>query len=131
MIAIENENSAALKGVLPKDYARPALSKTMLGDLIDLFSGVGLGDKESKSRDILGRVYEYFLSKFANAEGKGGGEFLYTALRGAAPGRYVGNPTRAGSTIRVAAQAVCSCNRKSSSKNTAGALATSPFMARK
>ncbi len=74
MLAIEKENPS-LKGVLPKDYARPSLDKTRLGELIDIISGIGLGDKESRSRDIIGRVYEYFLAQFASAEGKGGGEF--------------------------------------------------------
>ena len=74
MIAIEKEN-LTLKGVLPKDYARPTLDKHTLGELIDLISTIGLGDAESRSKDILGRVYEYFLGRFASAEGKGGGEF--------------------------------------------------------
>jgi type I restriction enzyme M protein len=74
MVAIEKEN-ASLKGVLPKDYARPTLDKTRLGELIDLVSTIGLGDEESRGKDVLGRVYEYFLGKFANAEGKLGGEF--------------------------------------------------------
>jgi len=74
MVAIEKDNPP-LKGVLPKDYARPTLDKQRLGELIDLIGTIGLGDKESRSKDILGRVYEYFLSKFASAEGKGGGEF--------------------------------------------------------
>lgn len=100
MRAIEKDNES-LKGVLPKDYARPALNKLMLGELIDLISGiemgspttsegtapasplttgVGLGvrgdtERSSRSHDILGRVYEYFLSQFAGAEGKRGGEF--------------------------------------------------------
>lgn len=74
MVAIESENQS-LKGVLPKDYARPALDKTRLGELIDLIGTIGLGDKENKSKDILGRVYEYFLSQFASAEGKKGGQF--------------------------------------------------------
>ena len=74
MEAIEKDNSA-LKGVLPKDYARPALDKQRLGELIDLIGTIGLGDKESKSKDILGRVYEYFLGEFASAEGKKGGQF--------------------------------------------------------
>lgn len=73
MVAIEKENQS-LKGVLPKDYARPSLDKRRLGELIDLFS-FKVGDKESRSKDVLGRVYEYFLAKFANAEGKNGGEF--------------------------------------------------------
>ena len=60
----------ALKGVLPKDYARPALDKQRLGELIDLIGTIGLGDAESRSKDILGRVYEYFLGQFASAEGR-------------------------------------------------------------
>src|ERR1043165_7987035 len=71
---IEIDNPS-LKGVLPKNYARPDLNKQQLGEVIDLIAKVGLGDKESLSRDILGRVYEYFLSQFASAEGKKGGQF--------------------------------------------------------
>lgn len=73
MVAIEKSNNS-LKGVLPKSYARLDLDKTKLGELIDLFS-FKVGDAESRSMDVLGRVYEYFLSKFASAEGKNGGEF--------------------------------------------------------
>jgi type I restriction enzyme M protein len=74
MRAIEKENES-LKGVLPKDYARPALNKVMLGELIDLISGIALGEEGGRSKDVLGRVYEYFLGQFAGAEGKRGGEF--------------------------------------------------------
>ena len=74
MRAIEKDNES-LKGVLPKDYARPALNKVMLGELIDLISGIALNQGNDKSTDVLGRVYEYFLSQFAGAEGKRGGEF--------------------------------------------------------
>lgn len=74
MVSIEKENST-LRGVLPKDYARPQLDKHRLGELIDLIGTIGLGDKENQSKDILGRVYEYFLSQFASKEGKKGGEF--------------------------------------------------------
>jgi len=74
MVAIERDNPS-LKGVLPKDYARPALDKRRLGELIDVVGTIGLGDKENRSKDILGRVYEYFLAMFASAEGKRGGEF--------------------------------------------------------
>ena len=74
MLAIEARN-ASLKGVLPKDYARPALNKVMLGELIDLVSGIGMAEEADRSRDILGRVYEYFLGRFAGAEGERGGEF--------------------------------------------------------
>ena len=74
MLAIERDNPS-LKGVLPKDYAHPRLDKQRLGQLIDLVGNIGLGDKASRSKDILGRVYEYFLSQFASAEGKKGGQF--------------------------------------------------------
>ena len=74
MEEIEKANPI-LKGVLPKDYNRPALDKTRLGELIDLIADIGLGDKENRSKDILGRAYEYFLGQFASAEGKKGGEF--------------------------------------------------------
>ncbi len=74
MAAIERDNPA-LKGVLPRDYARPALDKSILGRLIDLISNIQVGDQEARAKDVLGRVYEYFLSQFASAEGKKGGEF--------------------------------------------------------
>ncbi|PYJ23824.1 MAG: N-6 DNA methylase [Verrucomicrobia bacterium] len=74
MVAIERDNPR-LKGILPKDYARPALDKNRLGELIDLIGTIGMGDKANRSKDILGRVYEYFLSRFASAEGKKGGQF--------------------------------------------------------
>lgn len=74
MRAIEKDNES-LKSVLPKDYARPALNKVMLGELIDLISGITLNEAGEKSTDVLGRVYEYFLGQFAGAEGKRGGEF--------------------------------------------------------
>jgi len=74
MLAIEKDNEN-LKGVLPKDYARPALNAVMLGELIDLISGIALGQERGEARDLLGRVYEYFLGQFAGSEGKRGGEF--------------------------------------------------------
>jgi len=74
MDEIERENSS-LKDVLPKNYARPTLDKRSLGELIDLIAGILLGDEESKSKDVLGQVYEYFLGQFADAEGKRGGQF--------------------------------------------------------
>ncbi len=72
MYAIEKDNPD-LKGVLPKDYARPALDKQRLAGVIDIISQVDL--QENQSRDVLGRIYEYFLGRFADKEGKGGGEF--------------------------------------------------------
>ncbi len=74
MAGIERDNSS-LKAVLPKEYARPALDKTRLGQIIDLVSNIRVGDADARSKDVLGRVYEYFLSQFASAEGKKGGEF--------------------------------------------------------
>jgi len=74
MDEIEKDNSS-LKGVLPKNYAREGLDKQRLGELIDVIGTIGLGDKANRSKDILGRVYEYFLGQFADAEGKKGGQF--------------------------------------------------------
>ena len=74
MAGIERDNPA-LKDVLPKDYARPALDKSRLGQLIDMIGNIRVGDEDARSKDVLGRVYEYFLSQFASAEGKKGGEF--------------------------------------------------------
>ena len=74
MLAIERDNPS-LKTVLPKDYAHPRLDKQRLGQLIDLVGNIAIGDAANRSRDVLGRVYEYFLSQFASAEGKKGGQF--------------------------------------------------------
>ena len=74
MDAIERENPK-LKGVLPKDYNRPGLDKTRLGELIDLIGSIGLGHPAMQARDLLGQVYEYCLQMFASAEGKRGGQF--------------------------------------------------------
>ncbi len=74
MDSIERENRS-LRGVLTKNYARPGLDKQRLGELIDLVGTIGLGDKENRSKDVLGRVYEYFLGQFADSEGKKGGQF--------------------------------------------------------
>lgn len=74
MSTIERDNRD-LKGVLPKDYSRPSLDKQRLGELMDVIGSIGFGDKDNRSKDILGRVYEYFLSQFASAEGKKGGQF--------------------------------------------------------
>jgi type I restriction enzyme M protein len=79
MGGIERDNTS-LKGVLPKDYARPGLDSIRLGQIIDLITNIRVGDAESRSKDVLGRVYEYFLAQFASAEGKKGGQF-YTPSR--------------------------------------------------
>ena len=74
MAAIERDN-ASLKGVLPKDFGRAGLDKTRLGQIINLVSDVALGGSAERAKDTLGRVYEYFLSRFASAEGKSGSQF--------------------------------------------------------
>jgi len=78
MSAIERDNTS-LKGVLPKDYARPGLDKQRLGQIINLVSDIALGSAADRAKDTLGRVYEYFLSRFASAEGKSGGQFYTPA----------------------------------------------------
>src|ERR1700732_1361537 len=79
MAAIERDNPS-LKRVLPKDFGRPNLDKIALGRLINLVSDIALGSAADRAKDTLGRVYEYFLSQFASAEGKKGGQF-YTPSR--------------------------------------------------
>ena len=79
MSAIERDNPS-LKGVLPKDFARPGLDKQRLGQIINLVSDIALGSAADRAKDTLGRVYEYFLARFASAEGKSGGQF-YTPSR--------------------------------------------------
>ena len=74
MTAVEKDNPS-LKGVLPKDYARPGLDKQRLAQIINLVSDIALGSAADRSKDTLGRVYEYFLARFASAEGKSGGQF--------------------------------------------------------
>ncbi len=78
MDAVEADNPV-LKGALPKVYGLPTLDKHKLGELIDLMSGIGLGTAAHRAQDTLGRVYEYFLARFASAEGRGGGEFYTPA----------------------------------------------------
>ena len=74
MAGVERDNPA-LKDVLPKEYARPAMDKQRLGQLIDMVGNIAVGDESARANDVLGRVYEYFLGQFAGAEGKKGGEF--------------------------------------------------------
>jgi type I restriction enzyme M protein len=78
MDSLERANPS-LKDVLPKQYSRPTLDKRRLGELVDLFSNLDVGGSENRSRDVLGQVYEYFLSEFASKEGKQGGEFYTPA----------------------------------------------------
>ena len=74
MKAIERDNPA-LKEALPKEYARPALDKNRLGQVVDLVSNIKVGGADARATDVLGNVYEYFLEQFALAEGRKGGEF--------------------------------------------------------
>ena len=78
MELIEKDNPT-LKGILPKVYAKENLDKASLGGLINLVGNIALGDEKSKSKDVLGKVYEYFLGQFALAEGKNGGQFYTPA----------------------------------------------------
>ena len=75
MFAIERDNSK-LKGKLPRDYARRGISAERLGGLIDMIGSIAIGTEQARAKDVLGRVYEYFIGKFAAAEGKLGGEFF-------------------------------------------------------
>lgn len=77
MLLIEKENTR-LKGILPKNFARPELDKRRLGDVVDLFTNIKMKN-QGDSRDILGRTYEYCLAMFAEQEGKKGGEFFTPA----------------------------------------------------
>jgi type I restriction enzyme M protein len=75
MYAIERDNPK-LKGKLPRDYARRGIATERMGGLIDMIGSIAIGTDQARSKDVLGRVYEYFLGKFAAAEGKLGGEFF-------------------------------------------------------
>ncbi|MES2971407.1 MAG: class I SAM-dependent DNA methyltransferase [Patescibacteria group bacterium] len=98
MDAIERDN-LSLKGVLPKEYAKERLDKRRLGELIDQFSNI-IFDKDHKSKDLLGRIYEYFMGMFADAEGKRGGQFytprsivgLLVNILAPAPGSRIYDP---------------------------------------
>ena len=124
MDAIEKENPS-LRGVLPKRYARRELTPVMLGGLIDTFSRRDLAGAEHKGLDVLGRVYEYFLGKFATAEGKLGGEFYTPRSIVRAAGRDARAVPRARLRSVPAARAGCSCKSRNSSRRTAGAATTS------
>ena len=74
MDLVELDNTS-LRGVLPRSYSRPSLDQRRLGELVDLIATIGVGSTEQRNNDVLGRVYEYFIGRFASSEGKGGGEF--------------------------------------------------------
>lgn len=110
-----------LRGVLPKNYARPTLNKEMLGDLIDLFSKIDMRGDAAEARDLLGRVYEYFLSGFASSEGKRGGSSLRPDP---SSGRWFPcwGRNRAGFMIPAAARAVCLFSPRISLRTMAAAV---------
>lgn len=84
-IDLVEKESPSLKGVLPKNYGRADLDKRLLRELVDLIESIGFTDVDHGADDVLGKVYEYFLGKFAAKEGRGGG-VLPAALRGSATG---------------------------------------------
>jgi type I restriction enzyme M protein len=122
MAGIERDN-LSLKGVLPKDYARPALDKQRLGQIIDLISNIKVGDAESRSKDVLGQVYQYFLKQFALAEGRKGAS---SGRPRASCGSWLrcSNHTRVVSMIHAAEQEECSSSRSGSSRRTRMETAT-------
>ena len=116
MRSIEKENKR-LKDILPKNFARPELDKRRLGEVVDLFTNIQMVE-HGDSKDILGRTYEYCLSKFAEQEGKLAGEF-YTPSCVVRTLVEICSPTMAACTTLAAAVAVCLCSRPSSSRTTA------------
>ena len=147
MRSIEKENKR-LKDILPKNFARPELDKRRLGEVVDLFTNIQMVE-HGDSKDILGRTYEYCLSKFAEQEGKLAGEFYTPACvanlpsrRASSPGNSTPppvwcarwwkfcSPIMAGFTIPAAAAAACSCSRPSSWRTTAATSTGFPYSAR-
>lgn len=129
MTAIEKVN-ITLKGVLPKDYGHPELKAVVLGDLIDLISGTALNEGKDRARDLLGRVYEYFLGQFAGSEAKRGGE-LYTPRSVVRTIGEMVEPYKAGSMTPAAGRARCSCSGKNSLRPMAVVWAISRSVGRK
>ena len=125
MITIERENPR-VKDVLPKEYARPSLNQQQLGTLIDLISNIRVGDAAARSRDVLGRVYEYFLTQFAGAEG--GGAAANSTRRAASSNCSSACWSRTGAECmtRAADPPACSCSPSNSSKRTQAATAAAP-----
>jgi len=76
MDLIEEDNRAELEGVLPKIYTRTTLDHAVIGELVNIFSRISFDHDFDREKDILGRIYEYFLGQFASSEGKRGGEFF-------------------------------------------------------
>lgn len=117
--AIERENPK-LKGVLPGNYARPELDKRRLGDVVDLFSNIEMY-ASGEEKDLLGRVYEYCLQKFASMEGKNAGEF-YTPSCIVRTIVEILQPFQGRVYDPAVAPAVCLCRVPSSSRTTKGTV---------
>lgn len=128
MDAIERINPP-LKGVLPKIYADPELNKQRLGELIDLIGTIGFNQDGHQAQDLLGRVYEYFLGQFADAEGKKGGQF-YTPASIVKLLVRCSSPTMGACTTAAAGAGACSCRAKNLCSTTRGASKTCPSSAR-
>jgi type I restriction enzyme M protein len=123
ILAVERDN-AVLKGKLPRDYARRGIAPEKLKGLIDLIADIGFKGDRARARDTLGRVYEYFLGKFAQAEGKLGGEFFTPRCIVDCWSRC-SSPTRGESTTPAAARRGCSCSPSALSRRTAARRPTS------
>src|SRR4051812_13863114 len=129
MAAIEAYNTG-LKGVLPKDYNRPALDKVMVGELIDLVSGIGMGEPGDKAKDILGRVYEYFLNASPALRVSAAASSTRQA-QSCVCWSKCWSRTRVASMTPAAAPAACSFNLKNSSRATVVGSVTSPSTGRR
>ncbi len=116
---VEREN-APLKNVLPRVYARAEISPQTLGRLVSTIAKIGFGTDPDAARDVLGRVYEYFIKEFARAEGHRGGEF-YTPANVVRLLVEMLQPYEAGSSTRPAGRAGCSSSRRSSYARTPAA----------
>jgi type I restriction enzyme M protein len=127
LIMTDNKSLAA---TLPRIYNRDNVDQRRLGELLDLFNSARFtGQGASKARDLLGEVYEYFLEKFAKAEGKRGGEF-YTPAGVVRVLVEVLEPHRGRVYDPAADRAACSSRPRSSSPRTTWRARTSPSMAR-
>jgi hypothetical protein len=122
MTSIERDN-ASLKGVLLKDYARPALDKEWLGQIIDLISNIPIGDEASRAKDVLGRVYDTSSRSSPAPRGRRAASSTRRAAWSSSWSRC-SSPTAAGCTTPAAAPRACSCSRWSSSARTPRATAT-------
>ncbi len=128
MDRIEAENPA-LKGVLPKQFARAEIDKRLLGELVDLIGTIGFTKVDHGADDVLGRVYEYFLGQLPHRKANAPASTTPPAPSSGSSSRC-SSPTTAGSTTPAAAPAACSSNPPSSSQHTAANATTSASTAK-